>query len=393
MRRTQQAVSVLIAALAAGCDAQRLYVGVVPVPDDPHIGDQADASPGTFTPMRSADILFVIDDSSSTLQMQQNLIRNVPAFMTGLMAPPGLPSLHVAVVSTDLGAGDGSLGGCDSTGGKQGVFQYAARGACTASSLDPGATFISDVAGVRNYRGSLEDVFSCIAPLGQSGCGFEHQLAAITRALGADGRPPPAENEGFLRPDAFLVIIVVTDEDDCSAAPGSPLFDTTGTSLDSPLGPAVSFRCNEFGHLCGGARPPRRPPSGNASEVVTLDGCTAAEHEGMLIPVRLIAEQVRSLKRHPDRQVLVAAITGPKAPYAVQWSSSGPTGATTPRPRVAPSCTGADGIAAAPAVRIHQWVEAFGLNGLVLPICADDYAPSLDRLVQLMHGVLAPSPD
>ena len=41
---------------------------------------------------------------------------------------------------------------------------------------------------------SLADVLQCIALLGDKGCGFEHQLGSIDRALGADGsarRPPP----------------------------------------------------------------------------------------------------------------------------------------------------------------------------------------------------------
>ena len=118
-----------------------------------------------------------------------------------------------------MGAGDGSIAGCDATGGKNGIFQYAARGSCTTTGLDPGATFISDVDGVKNYTGNREDVFGCIAALGESGCGFEHPFASITRALGADGSPAPAENQGFLRPEAFLFIVIVTDEDDCSAPP------------------------------------------------------------------------------------------------------------------------------------------------------------------------------
>ena len=33
-------------------------------------------------------------------------------------------------------------------------------------------------------------------------------------------RPPPAENQGFLRPDAYLAIVMITNEDDCSALAG-----------------------------------------------------------------------------------------------------------------------------------------------------------------------------
>ena len=70
-------------------------------------------------------------------------------------------------------------------------------------------------------------MFTCIAALGEGGCGFEHTFASVLRALGADGQgSAPFENQGFLRPDAYLAIVLVTNEDDCSATPGVPLFDT-----------------------------------------------------------------------------------------------------------------------------------------------------------------------
>ena len=165
----------------------------------------ARAGSGTFTPTRKLDILFVIDDSSLTRLAQDNLLRNFPTMMTTLRsAPRRLPDLHLAVISTDMGAGDGSIAGCDSTGGKNGIFQYTARGTCTATGLASGRdVHLRQRHGPELHR-RLPDVFACIAALGESGCGFEHQLAAISRALGADGRPPPAENQGFLRPDAYL---------------------------------------------------------------------------------------------------------------------------------------------------------------------------------------------
>ena len=106
------------------------------------------------------------------------------------------PTCTSAVISQDMGAGDGSIAGCDTTGGKQGIFQYTARGTCTATNLDPGATYIADIAGVRNYTGDAADVFKCIAALGEAGCGFESQFAALLRALGADGRAAPARTRG-----------------------------------------------------------------------------------------------------------------------------------------------------------------------------------------------------
>jgi hypothetical protein len=334
-----------------------------------------------YVPSRNLDILFVVDDSSNTARLQRNLVMNFPMLINRLEDPPGLADLHLAVVSTDLGAGDGSIGGCDANGGKNGVFQYAPRGTCAASGLEPGATYISNVAGHKNYTGNIEDVVACIAPLGEAGCGFEHPLAAAARALGADGRPAPAENLGFLRPEAFLFVVVVTNEDDCSAPPDSDLFDTKDNrSLESKLGPPTSFRCNEFGHLCNGEKPPRLPPTGRASDVVSLAGCVSAEHQGMLTPVVTIKDQLRTLKPYPDQQILVGAITGPASPYFVHWSVRG----SGPMPSVSPACIATDASSAAPAVRITQWVESFGENGVLMSACGDNFGPAFDRVAQLL---------
>ena len=50
---------------------------------------------------------------------------------------------------------------------------------------------------------------------------------------------------------------MITNEDDCSATPGVPLFDTgSNTNIFSQLGPPANFRCGEFGHLCDSAPAP-----------------------------------------------------------------------------------------------------------------------------------------
>src|SRR3982751_2775736 len=232
---------------------------------------------------RNVDMLFLIDDSSSMRASQDNLRRNFPTFMTKLKEDPGLPNIHVAVVSSDMGA-DGS---CDDATNKRGIFQYTAKtpddpsiAPCTTN-LDAGAKFISDSDGVKNYTGNIEDTFSCIARLGQSGCGFEHQFAAILRALGADGAAAPEENAGFLRKDAYLVVVLITNEDDCSASPGVPLFDGSNGSLtlDSRLGPPRNFRCNEFGHLCGGKPPNRNAPNNDVNQTMSYDNCVSNDKD------------------------------------------------------------------------------------------------------------------
>src|SRR5580765_5796653 len=276
-------------------------------------GKQAPRRPTVFVATnRNVDLLFLIDDSSSMRLSQDNLRRNFPVLMQQLEnLPGGLPNIHVAVVSSDMGAGDGSISGCDSKGGKDGIFQNTPRGNCVATGLAPGARYISNVAGVSNYTGNLADVFTCIAALGETGCGFEHQFAAITRALGVDGRAAPAENQGFLRADALLAIVMITNEDDCAAEPGVPLYDiTVDRDLASQLAPPASFRCNEFRDLCDGAPPKREAPNENVNAVVSYDSCTSNDSDGYLLAVRDTADRIKSLKGD-DGQVVVAAITGP----------------------------------------------------------------------------------
>ena len=345
---------------------------------------------------RNVDMLFLVDDSSSMRLSQANLERNFPTFMTTLQnAPQGLPNLHVAVISSDMGAGDGSVASCDATGGKNGIFQYTPRGSCATNPLMAGNTYIIDSGGQKNYTGALADAFTCIAALGETGCGFEHQFASILRALGADGRAAPAENQGFLRPEAYLAIVLITNEDDCSASPVVPLFDTgSNTNIMSQLGPPANFRCNEFGHMCDGMHPSRSAPNNDVAATVTYNNCTSNDTEGYLLSVVDTANRIKGLKPDPS-QVIVAAITGPATPYTVNWKAPSTAdtscgAASCPWPVIAHSCTAPDTSFADPGVRVGEFVKEFGANGLVLPICSDNFAPSLQRIGDLINASLQP---
>ena len=355
---------------------------------------------------RNVDLLFLIDDSSSMRLSQANLERNFPTFMTTLRGPaggPGLPNLHVAVISSDMGAGDGSVASCNSSGGKNGIFQYTPRGSCATNPLMANNTFIIDSGGQRNYTGTLEEAFTCIAALGEGGCGFEHQFAAILRALGADGQPPPLENQQFLRPEAYLAVIMITNEDDCSASPGNgpngriPLFDTgSNTNIMAQLGPPSNFRCNEFGHLCDGAHPNRMAPNNDVAQMVTYNSCTSNDSEGYLLGVIDTANRIKALKADPS-QVIVAAITGPATPYTVRWRAPNTPDMSCgqpscPWPVIGHSCGSETDPAgfADPGVRVGELVGQFGANGLVLPICSDNFAPSLQRIGELINASLQP---
>jgi hypothetical protein len=337
---------------------------------------------------REIDILFMVDNSQSMLPLQAKLIAQFPVFMNVLkMVPAGngagtaLPDIHVAVVSSDTGPGQFDLPAyhCKFTGDK-GEFQNTPRGTCLASPFkNPTDTFLSASMnqGVTNYNGDISDAFTCIAALGDQGCGFEGQLKSIRWAL--DSMNGPAANDGtnvgFLRPEAFLAVILITNEDDCSVPDDSDLIDPNQTTMASKYGPLWSWRCNEFGHLCninGTLQPPPRGPSTN------LQGCISNDTpSGKLTYVSDEIAFLKGLKTDPN-QVFVAAITGPATPYTVDMIMQGND--TELHPNVRHSCPipfndGAE--YADPSVRIQQWVEAFHDHGLLETICADSFAPAL----------------
>jgi hypothetical protein len=193
--------------------------------------------------------------------------------------------------------------------------------------------------------------------VGGAGCGYEHQLAAVTTALDAVATP---ENAGFLRPDAHLAVVIVTDEDDCSAPPD------TGFFVEEMPGQTSSARCALAGHLCGGAHPPAAVFS------APLSSCQAAE-DGPLIPVRTLVDRLRASKRDPDRQLTVAAVFGvpaahPELEYRLISTMQGVDYYTNCDTALGTSVMG---------LRLAKFVESFGAAGSSFDICHDDIAPTV----------------
>jgi len=344
---------------------------------------------------RKLDILFMVDNSQSMLPLQAKLLMQFPVFMNVLKMLPtgdgsgmGLPDVHVAVVSSDTGPGTFDLPDrhC-SFAGDGGRFQSAPRanmGACQALPADQHYLAASMNQAVKNYQGDISDAFTCIAALGDQGCGFEGQLKSIRWAL--DPLNVPDTNVDFLRPDAFLAVILITNEDDCSVPDDSTMIDPQQTRMSDPLGPLWSWRCNEFGHLCniGGQMVP--PPRGPAMN--NLQGCISNETpSGKLTHVADEIAFLKSLKPDPN-QIFVAAITGPSAPYSIEMIQNPMD--TEQHPNIVHSCTQNSGEYADPAVRIQQWVEAFGNHGLLQTICANSFAPSLTLIATELSKLLGP---
>jgi hypothetical protein len=342
-------------------------------------------SAGGQPPRGTIDILFMVDNSSSMAALQGQLLAGFDTFMNVLdTVPGGTPDMHIGVISSDLGAGDGSIEKCDGEGGDRGRLQFVSSAECPSMAFDGGARFIKlgETGGrrVTNYGDvPLAQAFACLARLGENGCGFEQPFAAVKHALDPVLAPP--ENLGFLRREASLAVIMISNEDDCSANPAVPLFDTAqNLSIGSQLGPPTNFRCNEFGHICSGYPPPRTATG-------PLRDCRSNETGVYLETIAGFIEFLRQLKGDPAK-VFVASVAGPPTPYQVRVKP--PILADTADwPEIGHSCTTADGAFADPAVRLNELAETLGPYGHFESICGDSMFTPLRRIASMLTKPLA----
>jgi hypothetical protein len=331
------------------------------------------------------DVLFMIDNSNSMQPKQDSLSQYFPRFMQPLEALGTKPDLHIGIVTSDLGAGPYTPPTCARVGGDRGVLQNTPKGTtCGASQLNIATErFLrwAIVSGVeqRNFSGDIADAFACYAAVGVSGCAFEQQLASVQAAL--DGCATTqgctqTANKGFLRSDAYLAVILLTDEDDCSAPPNSSLFNTADSTVASHLGPLTSYRCFEFGDLCNGADPGRAAgPRQNC-----VPGNKSSNPAEQLTPVEDFASFLKSLKPN-SRQVYLSAITGPSAPVQVGTDSNG-------FPDLQPSCTGMLGTAD-PGIRLTKLVGLFDSDrASFINICANDLSAAMDKIAVDLASML-----
>jgi hypothetical protein len=336
------------------------------------------------TANRDIDILFVIDDSPSMLDKQTNLKNNFPNFINVLNTiEGGLPNVHLGVVTSDLGSkgaddaqpgpGIGTGAGMCSGNGKSGNLQTNGTTLVTGSYISD----IKDNTGMRqvNYTGMLADAFTAIASVGANGCGFEQHIEAAKRALNNN----PA-NAGFLRPSAYLAIIFLADEDDCSMAHSTLIGTDTAT-----LGPLQSFRCTRFGIRCdqGGT------DSNSMNQVGPKGMCHSADDGTYLTKIPDYVNFFKGLKSDPN-SVIVAAIAGVTDPFEVELRA--PIGSTQQIPALAHSCTynasATDVEVADPAVRIKQLLDSFPNRSTFSTICQQDLSGGLQLIAELLKQVI-----
>jgi len=245
-------------------------------------------------PIQEVDILVMVDDSGSMAQEQVRLERQLHALVGSLAAgnrafPAGpmsdavrftpVQSVHIGVITSNLGRPPGVMTiaspNCNddngATAGGNGALQSSGEiashdivdmsamqvvrpgdPACESVNIAPAYLAFGEGAGevdpmeVAARDKSLAD-FSCIATRGTTGCGIEQPLEAIWKALapesvkdfvGPDTRGQATRaNAGFLRPESTVVVLMLSDEDDCTvSAAGTGIFERNGE-------PYVGVRC------------------------------------------------------------------------------------------------------------------------------------------------------
>jgi hypothetical protein len=184
---------VAAAALATACD------GALPGPcDDGSCASQASWRK-TFQQNinRQIDVLFVIDDTPGIAPYAETVATGIVAMADQLAALPEKDptSLHVGVVR----AGRCDAGTRGAACGVAGGEQFLRAEWCEM---------------VTNFPGALTDALPCMADAGTTNCAPAQPLAVAIDALATQPRPGW---EGFLRPDAYLMVVVIAAGDDASA--------------------------------------------------------------------------------------------------------------------------------------------------------------------------------
>ncbi len=170
----------------------------------------ADAAPQKAC--ANMDVLFVVDNSASMSDEQASLTANFPLFVSVLdefeVEGGGFLDYRIAVTTTGMDATptyDPLPGVVPPITLPQSGDNGAFRQGC--GMMRPW---------IERDDGNVASTFECIASVGTGGPDVEMQLSATTTALTLPGQTD------FVRDDALLAIVILSDEDDCSIENNQP---------------------------------------------------------------------------------------------------------------------------------------------------------------------------
>ncbi|HOX45077.1 MAG TPA: hypothetical protein PK668_15865 [Myxococcota bacterium] len=313
------------------------------------------------------DLLFVIDNSGSMVGEQIQLAESFGNLTAILDDRFGVGKYQVGVITTGMESpgcppcDQMITQSCTNPSGENGRLQDR-RGRISDSTTDP-PTFLFEPPepSCRVVDSGDQTCFydpaggglygSGTAFVGTNGCGYEKGLEPIRVALSDLAN---TVNEGFLREDATLAVVVVSDEDDCGA-----------------VGDVTEGVSGIGGRVCYYAARGEGP-----------DGSTEdpqAHRPYALTPVQEYHDFLMGLKGNRQgmvKFVAVVGVTDPDDPSAteIEYTFTAPNADVLPA-CITPGCTGPS-CQAFPGTRYIELAELFGLgeDGLVGTICQDDFS-------------------
>lgn len=282
------------------------------------------------------DVLFVVDNSGSMGDVQHEMAEAVSS-MVDTLESQGV-DYRLAFTTTDNGnpwcPGGNAEGGAFvfsscidrledfvNQAGTENVGELACSSFCTADSAalalaDAGKPWIEKREGEVNISGNLPSAAACLLPQGINGCGFESPLESMYRALSRSEESTNPEF-GFMRASANLLVVIITDEADCSFDPGwSSIFeqDAERTFWSDPTATfPTSAVCWNAGTACSGD--PSDMNCVHANYDVDGGPVSAESGEAVLFPVDKYIdklEEIRFYKRQErdSARVEVAVVAG-----------------------------------------------------------------------------------
>jgi len=153
------------------------------------------------------DFLFAIDNSTSMANVQAKLIANIGPFIDTIVANVQAQDYHLMVVDSDACV-DGSGGsGPPECFAYPGCEQMLGAGQVRDCGVPNPPRFLTSDLPINDIKWSFE----CAANVGASGSATELTFTAIEEALTTHNAATGC-NPGFVRQDAILVVIVITDD-------------------------------------------------------------------------------------------------------------------------------------------------------------------------------------
>lgn len=271
---------------AAGCDRLDVFE---PVAADGGAEDAGIAPDSGFNPAiqyKPVDVLFVIDNSGSMADEQALLAQNFESFAQQII---GYVDYRVAVITTDMNSPGEQSGQFISTFESASPWSLSAldNSACSAIEIPHGCFRGSGVVTVQSSM-SIEEQRSAFAAnvnVGTCGSGQERGFDALLIALAESGST--GCNAGFLRPEANLVIIFVTDEEDDSAIAVEAAADQIGqikpwaqvrVAVIGGVQDGEPSQCSKNEGAACGSLCEQRPADGSHTPCTVSTSCPAGEY-------------------------------------------------------------------------------------------------------------------